>query len=146
MNGGYWAIAITIIGQIAYHVGQKSVPKAASPFVVLAAAYAVGCALCLLLLPMTGRMPNLADLRLSAGWPTWLIAMSVVGIEIGYLLAYRAGWSMGTAYATSSTATVVALFMIGAALSGDAVGSRRIMGFSLACASLWLLNTGPEGN
>lgn len=130
------------MGQIGYHIGQKSVPRSASPFVVLAIAYAAACLVCLAFIPVIGRMPSMGELRASIGWPTWIIAFSIVGIEVGYLLAYRSGWPIGIAFAVASTVTVIALAAIGAVYFGSPLHPRRLAGIALACLSLWLLATG----
>lgn len=146
MNRYFWTIGLAIVSQVGYHLGQKSVPKSASPFVVLAVAYAAACALCLVFIPIVGQTPTAADLRASMGWPTWMVALSIVGIEVGYLMAYRSGWTIGLAFAVASTVTVVALALVGAAFFGHPLNLRRLAGIALACMSLWLLVTGGESS
>ena len=142
MNRYFFTIGLAIVSQVGYHLGQKSVPKSASPLVVLAAAYAAACALCLVFIPLVGRTPTAEDLRTSLGWPTWIVALSIVGIEIGYLLAYRSGWTIGLAFAVASTATVIVLAIFGAAFFATPLNPRRLAGIALACGSLWLLASG----
>ena len=142
MNRYFWTIGLVIISQIGYQAGQKSVPKAASTFVVLTIVYATACLVCLASIPFVGRMPSINELRASMGWPTWVVAFSIVGIEVGYLLAYRTGWPIDLAFAVASTVTVVALAVIGVAYFGSPLNPRRLAGIALACISLWLLATG----
>lgn len=142
MNRYFWTISLVIMSQIGYQLGQKSVPKSAAPFVVLAIAYATACLVCVVFIPIVGRVPSIDELRASIGWPTWIIAFSIVGIEIGYLLAYRTGWPIGLAFALSSTVTIVALAAVGAAYFGSPLNPSRLAGIALACISLWLLATG----
>lgn len=97
MNGYFWTIGLAIVSQVGYHMGQRSVPNTASPCVVLAAAYVTACVLCLVFIPIVGQTPTAADRRATVGWPTWIVALSIVGIRIGYLLAYRSGWTIGLA-------------------------------------------------
>jgi multisubunit Na+/H+ antiporter MnhB subunit len=49
MSGFYFAFALTVIGMVLYQLSQKAVPKETNPFFVIAIAYIVGVALCLLL-------------------------------------------------------------------------------------------------
>ncbi len=146
MNRYFWTIGLAIVSQVGYHLGQRSVPNTASPFVVLASAYGAACVLCLVFLPIVGQTPTAADLRASVGWPTWIVALSIVGIELGYLLAYRSGWTIGLAFAVASTITVVALALVAAAFLGSPLSARRLAGIALACMSLWLLVTGGENS
>jgi multidrug transporter EmrE-like cation transporter len=139
MNRFIWTLGLAIIGQVGYQFGQKSIPRTASPFVVLAAAYAIAFVLCLVSIPLTGPTPTMQDMRASIGWPTWTVALSIYGVEIGYLLAYRSGWTINLAFAVASTVTVVMLAVIGATLLGNSISPRRLLGLGLACASLWLI-------
>lgn len=144
MNRYFWTIGLATISQIGYHIAQKSLPKLGPPFVVLAIAYAAACLMCLCLafIPVIGRIPSIDELRASIAWPTWMVAFSIIGIEAGYLLAYRSGWSIGLAFAVASTVTIVALAAISAACFGSPLHLRRLAGIALACLSLWLLATG----
>jgi multidrug transporter EmrE-like cation transporter len=67
-------------------------------------------------------------------WPTCLLALAVVGIEMGYLLAYRSGWKLGTTFAVASVATASMLALLGAAWFGDLLDGRRALGLALALA------------
>ncbi len=144
MNPYVWTISLAIVSQVAYHVGQKSVPRGATPFLVLAIAYAGAFLLCVVGLAVSGSMPSAAQLRASAGWPTWVLVVSVLGIEIGFLLAYRSGWPVNLAFAVASTASVVALALLGTTFFGNPLTARRALGLALACVSLWLLVSGGQ--
>lgn len=136
-----WTLGLAILSQVAYHIGQRAVPRTAAPFVVLTIAYAIACAVCLGS-ARWGGSATLAGLRGSLSWSTWLIALSIVGIELGFLLAYRSGWTIGLAFAVSSTSTVVILAVIGMIAQGDPISARRLVGLALACVSLWLISGG----
>src|SRR2546422_4269326 len=44
----YFPLALTVVGTLLYHVAQKTMPRAVSPFALLAVAFATALALCLL--------------------------------------------------------------------------------------------------
>jgi drug/metabolite transporter (DMT)-like permease len=132
-----------IAGQVAYHLAQKSVPAAANPFATLSFAYLVGMVACVVAAPLAGNSLSMGDLRVAYSWQTWLLGASVVAIEIGYLLAYRSGWPIGVAFAIAATATTVLLAIVGALWFGEILGSRRILGLTLATVGVWLVVTRP---
>jgi drug/metabolite transporter (DMT)-like permease len=88
-----------------------------------------------------GNPFGLADVVLLTHWPIWALAGSVVGIEIGYLLAYRAGWPLGTTTGITYTASMVLLAVIGAACFSEGMTLRRSAGIVLAIGGVWLLVT-----
>ena len=86
-----------------------------------------------------GQTVALTDLRRLLTWPTVLLALSVVGIEMGYILAYRAGWKIGVTYAFASGATVALLALLGALYFGDHLDIRKCLGLVLVLLGGWLV-------
>jgi drug/metabolite transporter (DMT)-like permease len=133
-------LGLAIAGQILYQIAQRSVPADASPPVVLALAYFAASAVCVALSWLFGALTSGANLRSTLAWPTWLIAAAIVAIEVGYLLAYRSGWTLGTAFATASTVTVVTLALLGWIALGNALSVRQCVGLACCCLGVWLLS------
>jgi multidrug transporter EmrE-like cation transporter len=94
---------------------------------------------CIVLAPLAGKPIVVADVRRLVNWPVCLLALTVVGIEIGYLLAYRTGWTLGITFAVSSVAAVTLLAVLGVAWFGEHVDGKRILGIVLALAGSWLI-------
>jgi len=134
-----WTMGIAIASQVAYHLAQKAMPASVKPFSVLAVAYVLAAVLSVALAPLTGASLGAATFRGVLAWPTYLLALSIVGIEVGFLLAYRSGWSLGIAFAVASTASVVFLGIIGALWFGDALNVRRVLGLALAMVGAALI-------
>lgn len=124
-----WMLAtlgLAIVGQIVYQIGQRSVPANASPLAVLAVAYFAAGVLCFVLAWPFGALASGVNLRSALAWPTWLIAIAIVAIEVGYLTAYRSGWTIGTAFVTASTVTAFALALVGWVSLGSCTASFRL--------------------
>jgi hypothetical protein len=134
-------IGVVVTGQIVYQIGQRAVPHDASPLLVLAVAYGAAAALCVALAWAFGALTGKANLRYALMWPTCVIALSIVAIELGYLMAYRRGWTIGTAFATASTITVFALAAIGRIAFGNPLSTKQVLGLALSSGALWLLTT-----
>jgi multidrug transporter EmrE-like cation transporter len=134
-------LGLVIIGQIFYQVGQKAVPVNAPPFAVLAIVYFAAGLLCVGLAWPFGTFGSTVSWRAALAWPTWLIAAAIVAIEVGYLTAYRAGWTLGTAFATASTVTIVTLALIGWLAHGHALSGKQLLGLMCSCLGVWLLST-----
>jgi multidrug transporter EmrE-like cation transporter len=137
-------IAMAIAGQVIYQIGQRAVPRDASPFVVLALAYLVAAALCIALACAFGASVAGTKFRSALSWPTWVIALSIVAIELGFLTAYRSGWTIGTAYAVASTATLVSLAFFGRLVLSNPFSLRQLIGLVLSSLTVWLLATGGD--
>jgi len=134
-------IALIVISNVAYHVGQKAVPKAAHPLVATLAMYVVALLTTLALLPFLGP----ASWRGSgavAHWSIGLVGLGIVGIEVGFLLAYRSGWPLATTAVTATTLVALALAPIGVLLFREPLSAPRVAGLLLAISGLWLLGRG----
>lgn len=137
-------LGLATAGQIVYQLGQRSVPQDAPPLLVLTVAYLAAAALCIALQWPMGALSGGLNIRSALGWPTWVIGISIVAIEIGYLTAYRSGWTIGTAFTIASTLTVFALAVVGRFALGESLSPRQMLGLAFSCIALWLLSSGSR--
>jgi len=135
----YAAIALTIAANIGYHVFQKSVRPEASPAASLVITYGVALVCSLVLLVVMPTTRSVGATLGQAGWASYALGIAVVGLEIGFLLAYRAGWDLGLAAPYVNVAAALVLLPLGVLLFGDQLTPRKAAGAALALAGLWLL-------
>ena len=139
------ALAIAITGQVLYHVTQKSVSAGAHPVVSLLAFYLVAA---LLSLPLLWLFPLQAPLRAELGRLNWAVvgvAASIVLIEVGFLLAYRAGGNLSNSFVLTASAVTVALFLVGLAALGERTSATQVAGIALCLAGVWLVSRPVAG-
>jgi drug/metabolite transporter (DMT)-like permease len=122
-----YSIALVIASQVTYQLAVKAVPPGSNPFGVLIIVYGLAMVACIVLSPLAGRPLGVADFRRLLSWPACLLALAVVGIEIGYLLAYRSGWKLGNTYAVTSVATVAALALLGVIWFGEIIDASGFL-------------------
>lgn len=134
-----YSVALVIASQVTYQLAVKAVPPGANPFAVLIIVYGLAMVACTVLSPLAARPIAFADFRRLLIWPTCLLALAVVGIEIGYLLAYRSGWKLGATFAVTSVATVSMLALLGIVWFGEIIDGKRVLGLVLALAGGWLV-------
>jgi hypothetical protein len=134
-------IALIVISNVAYHVGQKAVPKLAHPLVATLGMYLVATAATLALLPIFGP-GTLRGVGSAAHWSVGLVGLGIVGIEVGFLLAYRGGWPLATTAVTATTLVALALLPIGILVFREPLDASRVGGLLLAISGLWLLGRG----
>lgn len=139
MNAFVYSIVLVIGSQVVYQLAVKAIPRDANPFGVLILVYGIAMVACMALAPLAGKPIAIVDIKRLLGWPALLLAVAVVGIEVGYLLAYRSGWTLGITFAVSSVATVTLLALLGVLLFGEHLDARRILGLVLALAGGWLV-------
>ena len=69
-----------------------------------------------------------------------LLGMSVVGLEVGFIYAYKAGWPVSTASIVQSAFLAVALIFLGALLYREAVTVNKLAGVAICLVGLWFLS------
>ena len=134
------ALAIAITGQVLYHVTQKSVSASAHPVVSLLAFYLVAA---LLTLPLFWVFPMQASVVEELGklnWAVYGVAASIVLIEIGFLLAYRAGAELSSAFVLTSAVVTVSTLLIGLAFFSEAISTTKIAGITLCLCGIGLIS------
>jgi drug/metabolite transporter (DMT)-like permease len=105
----------------------------------LIAFYLVAAALSLplfLLFPLQGSLSaGIGQLNVSVLG----VALSIVLIELGFLLAYRAGGSLSSTYVLSASVVTCVMLVLGAWFFKEAVTASKLAGIGLCFAGIWLL-------
>jgi len=137
------AIALTIIANVGYHLCQKGIRPDASAAATLLVTYAVALTLSALLWPWLGDGEGLLPAIRRLGPASYALGACVVLLELGFLLAYRAGWDLGVAALYSNAATALVLLPIGLFVLAEGIDGRKALGLLFAFIGLALLS-GPS--
>ena len=138
MNLYVGSIGLTIAGNIAYHLLNKSVAPNAHPFASLVATYGVGLAVSLAVLTIEVKGGVVEGLR-HLNWASYALGVVVVLLELGFLLAYRAGWNISAAALYSNVAVGLLLLPIGLLAFRESLTAANAAGIVLAVVSLVLM-------
>ncbi len=136
----YISIIITILSSALYHFSQKQIPAGVDPIVSVIVTYVVAIVLCSLLLyfiPPEGGL--LASIR-TLNWSTYVLALSIVGLETGFLLVYRSGWSIGLAAVLVNVAASLILVPVALLYFKNSLNWVNIVGILVCLVGLYMLN------
>jgi drug/metabolite transporter (DMT)-like permease len=133
------SVALVVASNVLYNIAQKSIPADAHPLLSVAVTYAAALLFTLLLwLVAPGGAPKLAGLA-KLNWATLGVGFAAVGVEIGVLLAYRAGWNISVGSLVVSVAVAVLLLPIGLFLYREHLSPANVAGIVLCLAGLVLV-------
>ena len=135
----YPAILLTAVSTILYHVIQKSTPQEVNPMISLLISYLAAAAVCLVLVPCFSKGESLAAQLHKVNWTSFALGAAILGIEAGYLFAYRAGGNLSTTNLLSSSLVVVALLFIGYFAYHDQITAVKVAGIALCTAGIILI-------
>jgi drug/metabolite transporter (DMT)-like permease len=130
---------VAAMGNFFYHIGQKVLPQSGNPMAILMVVYFVAFVLSGVMMPFfTGYEPT-PWMSLAMNWQVWLVALGVILIEAGFLLAYRAGGSVQwSGVAVNGTAALL-LIPGGMLFFKDQLSIEKVLGIIVTIIGLYLL-------
>jgi drug/metabolite transporter (DMT)-like permease len=136
----WFAIVLVLLGNVVYHLALRSVPREANPAVATLAAYLIATVATAATLPALAKDVALIPAFRVLNWSTVVVGIAIVAIELGYLLAYRAGWTLSTASVTANVSLAVVLLGVGTVAFREPWSLSRVAGVGFCVLGLWLVN------
>lgn len=136
----YVAIVMTIAANVAYHLCSKKVEGQISPFVSLAATYGVAFLVCLVCAPIFGLEGGWREHASRLNWASYTLGAAIVLLEVGFILAYRAGWNVSLAALYSNVAVGILLLPVGLFFFGESLSAKQVLGLVFSFFGLFLLS------
>lgn len=135
-----WPIALVVFSNILYHICAKGIPKDMNTMASMTITYLVG-ALCsaIMFFVMTKGGNLIHEYEKMNIYPA-LLGISVVGLEVGIIYAYRAGWAVNAASIVQSVFLALALIIVGALIYNEAITANKIIGIAICLVGLYFIN------
>ena len=135
-----WPIVLVVLSNTLYQVCAKSVPEGMNPLASLTVTYLVGAVVSCAMYFILNRNANLLrEIRLT-NWAPIVLGIVIVGLEVGFIYAFRAGWQISMAQVVSSAVLAVILIFVGYLLYHEAITLNKIVGIIICLAGLVLIN------
>ncbi|MBQ3648051.1 MAG: EamA family transporter [Spirochaetia bacterium] len=135
-----WPLALVVLSNVFYQICAKSVPEGMHPLASLTVTYLVGGALSLILYYALGKDANILREYRQVNWAPFVLGLAIVGLEVGYIYAYKAGWQISTAQIVQAALLAVILAFVGYGLYHEALTFKKIAGIAVCLAGLILIN------
>ena len=136
----YLPLAIVVVSNTVYQICCKSVPDGMDPFASLTVTYliaALASGAALLLTHRGGVAQEYAKLN----WAPIVLGVVIVGLEVGFIFAYQAGWQVSTLSVTQGALLAVTLLVVGALAYHEPITLKKLAGVAACIGGLVLLNT-----
>jgi drug/metabolite transporter (DMT)-like permease len=133
----YWlSIALAVLANVFYHIIQKKTPLGANPALTLSMTYLAAAVICFVaFLVLPGREGLAVEFK-RLNWTAAALGIAIIGLELGFLLAYRAGWNVSTAAMVANVAVAVLLVPVGLLLFKEELKPVNWIGVVLCIAGL----------
>lgn len=136
----YFAIALTILSGVLYHVFLKLTPGDVHPLISLIATYVTSIFLCVGALLFSPLQTRLVEAFGELNWTSYALAVAIVGLEVGSLLAYRAGWRISNFGVMVNVAVMILLVPIGLLIFEERLSPVNVIGILIAIVGLVMMN------
>lgn len=135
-----WPLALVVLSNVFYQICAKSVPKGMNPFASLTITYIIGAAVSVLLYYVLTKDANIILEYRKMNWAPVVLGIVIVGLEVGYIYAYKAGWPVSAAQIVQAAVLAVILIFVGYLIYREAITWNKIVGIIICLAGLGLIN------
>ncbi len=136
----YYPVFIIVLSNVLYDISAKAFPEELNAQAGLTAYYIIAALVSLALFYLTGQARNLAGELKKVNWAIFTLALGCTGIDLGYVLLFRAGWNIGYGSLVCNIMVVVMLALIGKIFFHENLNKYHLIGIPLCLAGFVLIN------
>ncbi len=135
-----WPMALVVLSNVVYQICAKSVPEDMNPFASLTLTYLIGAAASAVLYYALGANGSILREYGKVNWAPLVLGLVIVGLEVGWIYAYKAGWEVSTGFIIQSAVLAGVLLLVGALLYREALTWNKLVGVAVCLIGLVILN------
>ena len=135
-----WPILMVILANTFYNICMKSMPSDVNPFGALMVTYFVAAIISGMIFVYSVGPSNIGEELSKINWTSVVLALAIVGLEVGYVFVYRAGWAVSTASVVANIGLALMLLVVGYFLYQENVSFNQIVGIVVCMFGLVLIN------
>lgn len=136
----FWPILLIVSSNIVYHICAKSMPSEIDPFASLTVTYFIGALTSAVLYFLLNRNGSLLREYSRLNWAPLVLGIVIVGLEAGYIYAYKVGWQVSTASVVQNSLLAVVLIFVGYLLYHEALTWNKLLGVGICLVGLFVIN------
>ena len=133
-------MALLVVSNTVYQICAKSVPEGMNPFASLMVTYLVGAVASAVLYFALGHENGLAKEFSKLNWAPIVLGFVIVGLEAGWIFAYKAGWQVSVGFIVQSAFLALTLLVVGFFLYHEALTWNKLLGVAVCLAGLFIIN------
>ncbi len=135
----FFPITLAVLANVFYHIASKSIPAEQNAFMGLIVNYATALIASTILFLITPHEKILIEAA-KTNWACVLMGLSITGVEVGFIMIYRAGGEISTASLIVSILIALAMLIIGGFFYHEQISAQKIFGAALCIAGVIVLS------
>jgi drug/metabolite transporter (DMT)-like permease len=140
-NAIFLPLAAALTGNVIYHLASRSASSGASAFATMAIVYLIGAVLAGVIALSLERAGANSFAEAARHPAIYALAIAVLMIEAGFLLAYRAGAAVSSSSLLVNSSVAVVLALIGIVALKEGFNWRLGFGMALTLAGVIIIST-----
>ena len=134
-----WPIALVVMSNVMYQICAKSVPGEINPMASLTITYLVSAAASGVLYFALGGSHLIREYS-KLNWAPFVLGIVIIGLEAGWIYAYKAGWQVSVGFIVQSAFLAVALVFVGHLVYHEALTWNKLVGVVICLLGLFFIN------
>jgi drug/metabolite transporter (DMT)-like permease len=134
------SIMLIVISNVFYNIAQKSTPQNANPMAALLVTYLTAITVTLIAFLFTRSEKGFFQSFAELNWTSIVLGFAILGLELGFLLAYRAGWDISVGSLVANILLALMLIPVGILFYHEGFSIYKVIGAGLCIAGLILIN------
>lgn len=135
-----FSIVLIVLSNTMYNISQKSTPKDANLFSGLIVSYLVATIVTIILSMFFKAEKSIIHSFSNIHWTSIALGVSIVGVEFGYLLAYRAGWNISIGSLLANILLALMLIPVGIIFYKEGFEINKLLGIILCIVGLIIIS------
>ena len=140
MFGYVWPLGLIVFSNVFYQICAKAAPEKMNPLASLTITYVTGAIASLIIYFALNKGGNIIQEYQKTNWAPFVLGLVIVGLEVGYIYAYKAGWPVSVAQIVQAAFLAVILIFVGYLLYKEEITWNKIVGIIVCLAGLGLIN------
>ena len=135
-----WPVLIVVLSNTFYNICTKSTPSNVNAFGTLMLTYITAAILAGVIFLFLVKPENAIFELSKVNWTSIVLGIAIVGLELGYIFMYRAGWKVSSGALVANICLAIALIFVGAILYGENITVKQVLGIFICIVGLFLIN------
>ncbi len=135
----FWPIILVVICNTFYQIFAKGIPADMDTMASMTVTYFVATitSACLFFIMKHGG--SLAQEYSKMNYAPPLLGVAIVGLEVGFIYAYKIGWPVSSAQLIANSILAVVLIFVGVLLYHEAISVKKVVGILICLVGLYFI-------
>lgn len=133
-----WPIGLIVTSNIIYNIATKQTPANANAFLSLSMTYGVAMIATFTVFLFSKNNTMAAEFG-KLNWASFVLGFVIIGLETGYIFAFRNGWKINMTSLVANILLACALLVVGFLLYKEKITWIQLIGIAMCIGGLVLV-------